>query len=386
MKYHPLFLLFGGSFLIGLMFAWAFYAPPTLAAKQLNPVMQTKADNQICPLSDSQQERAQQAFAEMDRMLKSSPPRCINCHGGIQPFREGTKHPGGRLSWIHDKKGRRDLLATRQGQCVLCHNPPWQAPAGDDFWVDKNAIQLCRHFRQQFDIALKFFHHVEADPLADIAFAGTRGLNDNGQLFAEMQPYTPEKPNFVRADLRSVSGAWVDAMGGEFKGGESCGCEPHHYLLKLSTDITFTYVKQDLRGEGQGHADLSIPLTFKDDGSFSGQATTKRPYRGTTIATIGTCKVTYDDFQETWKVEGMVGNAGIEGKMTLERAKNVGTAVCSFSPQAVTSGIDSADGAHEFQLDAFVGQSETLEFKGFLYPAEGGDSWKIDATIVDEGK
>jgi hypothetical protein len=82
----------------------------------------------------------------------------------------------------------------------------------------------------------------------------------------------------------------------------------------------------------------------------------------------------------------MVGNAGIEGKMTLERAKNVGTAVCSFSPQAVTSGIDSAQGIHQFELVAIVGQSETLEFKGFLDPAEGGDSWTIDATIVEEGK
>ena len=150
--------------------------------------------------------------------------------------------------------------------------------------------------------------------------------------------------------------------------------------------MIFTYVTQDLQARGEGQTELSIPLTFKDDGSFTGEATAERPYRGTTISTAGTCDVKYPDFQETWKVEGMVVRTGIEGKITLERAKNVGTAICSFSPQAVTSGIDSANGAHEFQLDAFVGQSETLEFKGFLYPAEGGDSWIINATIVEQGQ
>jgi hypothetical protein len=180
----------------------------------------------------------------------------------------------------------------------------------------------------------------------------------------------------------------MDYHGEGTKGGITCGCQPHHYVLKLGTDETFTYVKETLRGEGKGHADLSIPIIFKDDGSFTGQVTAKRPWHGTSVMTGGTCDVTYNDFEETWKVEGAVDRTSMHVKVSLDRAASVGTSVCSLDGKTYTAtGSTFADqGIHEFELDATVGETQTLEFKGFLKAAEGGDAWIINATIVDEGQ
>jgi hypothetical protein len=385
MKHNPLLTFLSGAFLFGFSFASAFSAPRTFAAEQMNPFVQTKTDNKICPLSDSQQERAQQAFAEIDRMLRSSPPRCINCHGGIQPFREGTKHPGGRLGWVHDEKGRRNLLATRQGQCVLCHDPPWQAPVGDDFWTDKDAVQLCRHFRQQFDTAPKFFNHIETDPLADIAFAGTRALNDNGQVFSEMEfgrPYTPEPPSFVRADLRLVSGVWVDTMGGEFKGGESCGCQPHHYVLKGSFDEIWT--KEEGPLHFTGHSELQIPLQFHDDGSFDGETMIDVAEANTFTASVMSCSESISYSGVSWKAKGSIDDSGVmHVTISVQFPVSELKTVCTAGGITTTDSLPNTrpEQTMDFSGSITVGDTFTVED-----PYPQGGSLTAQFTVIEEGR
>ena len=412
-------ILCSGAFFIGLAFAWAFYTPRTFAASQLRTLAQTEADDQVCPLSDKQTEDAIQKFSEM--MPTFTHPRCINCHGAMNPFAANTTHLGGRIgpkfreTIEHDDILGKDITLvvpdledsdSFASRCLDCHSAftgsrGWTIPPVKVYFVGKNSVQLCKQMKREFGGELQeFFDHLDHDFLGFIqeAFRGTRGLDDNGQATylnetgRDLLPVPEsEKPPVSHEAFVAQGKAWLEAMGyhGEgTKGGITCGCESHHYILKLSTDETFTYVKQDFRGEGKGHADLSIPITFKDDGSFTGQATAKRPWHGMTVSTAGTCDVKYPDFEETWKVEGAVDKISMQVKVSLDRAASVGTSVCSFGGKTVTgTGPTFADqGIHELELDATVGDIQTVEFKGFLKAAEGGDSWIINATIVEQGQ
>jgi len=60
---------------------------------------------------------------------------------------------------------------------------------------------------------------------------------------------------------------WVASMGGEFKGDKSCGCEPLNFALRYSTQ---TKISLDQIEYGLGMDPVDIPLTFNDDGTFTG--------------------------------------------------------------------------------------------------------------------
>ncbi len=300
MKRRVIFLIVG---LLAL--AAALRAQPSAA--QLFADTEKRA---VCPLSDAQQDKAVRTFADVEQMLKSSPPRCINCHGALQPFAADTKHPGGRMDPLFTK-GKLDVEKTRRIQCIICHDPPWQAPHPDDFWVDKNAVQLCKHFKGQFQTPQALLTHLQRDVLADFAYAGTRALNDNGELISEGEfgkPPKPEPPSFTRQDLLLRTAFWLDAQNGKFQGDEECGCKPHRYFLRFIIDMAIVADKAPpLFGRSDAHEDFKIPITFRDDGSFSGQASVDRNMSGT-IGAPGrppvVCTIKAVVPQEVWKVEG----------------------------------------------------------------------------------
>src|SRR5215472_12584156 len=62
----------------------------------------------VCPLSEEQTQKAIAAFAELAPIFQQ--PRCINCHGAVDPFDKPGTHPGGDL----DRKDNTD--------CGTCHD------------------------------------------------------------------------------------------------------------------------------------------------------------------------------------------------------------------------------------------------------------------------
>jgi len=101
-------------------------------------------------------------------------------------------------------------------------------------------------------------------------------------------------------------------MGGEFKGGDTCGCKPHRYALKIGAEIGYVFDgpvgSGSLKGKIDSHVDFKIPITFKDDGSFSDETTSDQTVAGVllifTPAGDGSCKLTATVRKEVWKVDG----------------------------------------------------------------------------------
>jgi hypothetical protein len=98
---------------------------------------------------------------------------------------------------------------------------------------------------------------------AGTAFLGNRGLDEDryGDLIK------PQPPSMSHADFMKLARDWVDAMGGQFRGDASCGCEFTH--ATWSGQIHYVY---NVRGD-EGHDELQtwsnsaliqITITVKD--------------------------------------------------------------------------------------------------------------------------
>ena len=217
-----------------------------------------------CPLTDSQSLKAVTAWAPIATFLTTQ-PRCVNCHGRVNPYIEGVgidpddpskdpevpvsqiEHGGGKQ--IHEKTGLMD-----QG-CKKCHNgmapkgqyvergekaPEWpedgplpnwtSAPAFLSF-VDKDPATLCRQIKRATESADGFIGHLRNDNgrtnFAGTAYYGNRGL---GEADLEGFQVKPAPPSITHKELMQLGQDWLNAMGGKFQGDESCGCELTHAL------------------------------------------------------------------------------------------------------------------------------------------------------------
>jgi hypothetical protein len=398
------FILVGGAFLIGLAFAWAFYAPPTLAAGQTQQLAQIEVDTQICPLSDKQQEDSIQKFSEM--MPTFTHPRCINCHGAVNPFAPNTPHVGGRIGpkfteiTRHDDILDKDLsiividedeLFTR---CHDCHSAftggrGWSMPRPELWFVAKDSIQLCKQMKREFGNRLiDFVEHLDHDELGFIqeAFRGTRGLDENGRatyLNETGKEFKPEPPPIAHEAFVAQGKAWLEAMGysgSGVKGGTTCGCQPHHYILKGGADIVWFYVP----GTPflTGHADVEIPIQFNDGASFTGETKLDVNFSGMTDVGGTKCSWTMTDKGQIWKVKGNIDSGEMNVTFTIVSPVSDYTGVCTGFVNG-TATNHSAGGA--WNLDPF---SDFVSV-GDAFPAKSenqGGYVKGQFTIVEEEK
>ena len=367
------------------------FAILVMAQSSYTPLVEAQAQPQqlVCPLSDSQQERAQQAFQEIYDMITSDPPRCINCHGKVQPFANNTTHEGGRIN-VFFKKGKLLPFFNSKGEpiidadktfvlgCILCHDLPFIPPPPSSFWVGRTPLQLCKQFKKRFNNdASRFLDHVRNDEFTLIGFAGTRGLNEVGQAQARNQPYKPEPPSFTQSDLLLWTNIWIDAQGGEFKGDVSCGCEPHHYAITMLK----TGMLDNTAGTFHLHADVSgkqdLPLTFRDDGSFTSQATLLTSITETggdeSIPMVCSGEGT---LPEQIKATGSVDGVTMHLKISWTSGGSTYSVTCSTPQDTITlkptfPDINSADVKSPltdgFDMDAIVGETQT-----FTIPMPGG--------------
>ena len=71
--------------------------PARVVLAQLNPLeKQTTSQKAVCPLSEEQVQKSIDAFAKIVPTLTQE-PRCLNCHGGVDPFANPTNHAGGTV-------------------------------------------------------------------------------------------------------------------------------------------------------------------------------------------------------------------------------------------------------------------------------------------------
>jgi hypothetical protein len=233
----------------------------------------------VCPLSESQTQKSIEAFEPVAAAFTQE-DRCANCHGGVNPFTPDGHHAGEARERSSDPDG-----------CQECHSglKGWTIPVSGMFFVDgyrkpRKASVICEQMKSTFLHGARFVKHISGNTdSADfngLAFAGTRGLNGLGQTLAFTDPYRDEKPSISREEMTRRAQAWVDAMGGEFKGDKDCGCEPVHYAIRLSDTMNTNLPMVSARSL-MGPVD--IPIQFKDDGSFQ---TEQRVTREGTAAAV----------------------------------------------------------------------------------------------------
>jgi hypothetical protein len=150
------------------------------------------------------------------------------------------------------------------------------APAFLSF-VGKDAPTLCRQIRRSSRNASEFIGHLTDDNggnnFGQTAFNGDRGLDRT--MYPESEVPT-EKPRISHEALLELGRAWLDAMGGEFKGDQECGCVPLHYDVRLTAEIHASVTGSSVKAT----LNLNVPLAFADDGSFSGGATATMQQEG----------------------------------------------------------------------------------------------------------
>jgi hypothetical protein len=135
-------------------------------------------------------------FGEMMPVFTS--PRCVNCHGGINPFK-GDSHEAGAIDVPLDSNGDMSSDDKDRAVCQECHtagNGQWRTAPSALSFVGKDTLTLCRRMRSS-DAAAGFVGHITNDDLIGLAFVGQRGVGDDSAF----GPLVPDPPPMSRQDM-----------------------------------------------------------------------------------------------------------------------------------------------------------------------------------------
>ncbi len=318
----------------------------------------------VCALSDKQQTEAPKAFAKMAPTFLH--PRCVNCHGVVNAL-TGENHEGGAIKPGIDPETQQNDPFFR---CPDCHVKGWMTPEPRFSFKGRDAVRLCRKMKAFMDSADVFMGHISRDatlttPFIQISFTGTRGLTEEGRDFYEgstQKKFVPEPPPISHETFVSQAQAWVDAMGGKFRGDWDCGCVPHHYTLSIDMHA----VQDNHRGstayyvEQSGH--VEIPLDFKDDGSFESEGQMPWKQSGSTHTPYLDCTLK-GNIDLMFKVKGTVD----EDKQVLHLVfgNNI---IGGSTTNTCSNGMNTTrpfSGTHdlpekEWDMSAFVGEQQNV--------------------------
>ena len=143
----------------------------------------------------------------------------------------------------------------------------WMMAASFHSFVDKDATTLCKQFKRSSRDANDFLGHMNDDNggnnFAGTAFLGNRGLD--ADRYGDV--VRPQPPSLNHADFIKLARDWIDAMGGQFRGDESCGCELQHAKWSGQIHHVFNLKGDEGKDELQTWSNsvlIQITLTFKD--------------------------------------------------------------------------------------------------------------------------
>jgi hypothetical protein len=182
-----------------------------------------------CPLTPAQERTAVDAFDKMMPVVQH--PRCINCHGGVNPYADPSvgKHLGGKIDNSADTTLRQTLA-----KCQDCHSglPGWDVPVDIMFFVGKSAKELCILFKRAEATGARFVGHIQHEnggvQFVASAFKGDRALNTLGEITYEEKTGArpmPERPPGTHQELVAKAQDWVDAVGAGWRTTPDCGCK-----------------------------------------------------------------------------------------------------------------------------------------------------------------
>lgn len=324
----------------------------------------------ICPLTEQQQTDSIVKFSEM--MPTFQHPRCANCHGGVRPFSADTDHAGGKFDLVLDADG--DVLIEKTfGECQNCHGalPGWEVPTSDVWFVGRDAIELCKQMKGQLGTAERWMDHIIRDrgktPFIEAGFEGMRGLNQDGIEYYEAlfdKPPTPEPPSITHASLIEMAQAWVDATGGEFKGDEACGCEPQKYAIQIDETITSQLVTEEATITWDGNSHVEIPITFKEDGTFTGEVKADRRVHITLQSAIS-CDQT-STVPVTWQAEGRLDEETYTLHFSVRFLLGPASVSCPYNVSLPVPIYDTEAADNPFkqmEMPAYVDETKTVELR-----------------------
>jgi hypothetical protein len=180
-------------------------------------------ESSSCPVPLDKQIKAVGAFAEMLPVFRH--PRCMNCHGGLDPMSEA--HPGA------------DQIEPNSNpeQCQQCHDglPGWMQPGDPVFFVGKSDEELCLQMKRFEKTGDEFIEHIHNDhggiQFIAAGFAGDRALGEGLRDYS----LTIEKPPGTQAELTARARKWVELLGEGYSASPECGC-----VVKLEGKFTYT--------------------------------------------------------------------------------------------------------------------------------------------------
>ncbi len=345
-----------------------------------------RLDGAVCPLSDEQTRKSIEAFSKLAAFMTHE-PRCVNCHGGVNPFIDGVgpepgrteipvslvEHGGGKQAREFNPVDNVELMAIG---CETCHdntarNARWTTAPPFMTFVGQSSTTLCQRMKRLSGAARDFLHHLTNDALIVTAFTGTRGLN-YGMYFTGTDPLTPEPPSITQDAFTQMGQEWIDAMGGEFKGDTDCGCAPHKYQAKIRQHGKGKLATGAVRGEAESEVPLAIDLRFEAEGHFSGQTKVAReaPMQGMAPGVGCEGGTTW---VETWSVDGTVDDktGQMQVRVQVDQSPLQVRILCQTPngpiSRAFTTPGKSSDAArspieNRFTLPARIGESRHFEW------------------------
>lgn len=202
------------------------------------------------------------ALALFSKMMPVfSSPRCVNCHGGVDPASEATHGPG-KVDVILDADGNmRKFEGNEKNTCIECHTDStknWRTAPRDMSFVGKDALALCRQIKRAN--VQHFLPHSTHDELIGLAFVGRSGIGEDS-AFA---PITPAPPPMSRDEFLAAAKIWIE------DGHARCGST-------WNFTIKYTFSKVMRRG-GVDNAQVEFSGSMREGGTWSARATRVNDY------------------------------------------------------------------------------------------------------------
>ena len=246
--------------------------PPRAAVRAL------AASAPSCPLPVGKQVKAVKAFAEMLPVFRH--PRCLNCHGGVDPA--SPAHKG-----VDQLDPEIDRMANREAyeeQCQTCHDelPGWNTPGEPVFFIGKDDEELCKQMKRFENTGAKLVEHLDNDhhgiQFIAAGFAGDRALGEQGMVDHSV---VRERPPGTQAQLVQQAQKWVDMLGDGYQASPECGCVIPKVKLKIRHTEEFV-VPRGIPSKEASEVEFEASLTPMGDDKpnmFVGQVSLDRTIR-----------------------------------------------------------------------------------------------------------